>query len=111
MTRHHDRAFNVWRVEAQIVDERLRKSLYGELGGAVGGMRRPHADRGPEAVDAGGVDDMSLVRPHEQRQEGPHPEIDAAPADVEGSLPLRARIGEQAAAAANPRIVEQQMDP
>jgi hypothetical protein len=47
---------------------------------------------------------------HHQRQEGAHAEIDAAPADVEGALPLIARAGEQAAAAADAGIVEQQMD-
>ena len=50
---------------------------------------------------------MALVRLQQQRQEGADAEIDAAPADVEGALPLVARIGEQAAAAANAGIVEQ----
>src|SRR5882762_9978588 len=53
---------------------------------------------------------MALVSPKQQRQEGANAEIDAAPADVEGALPLLARIGEQAAAAADAGIVEQQMD-
>ncbi|MGY4217385.1 hypothetical protein ACVMFB_003884 [Bradyrhizobium sp. USDA 4522] len=38
------------------------------------------------------------------------PEIDAAPADVEGALPLLARVGEQAAAATDAGVVEQQVD-
>ena len=46
----------------------------------------------------------------QQRQKGADAEIDAAPADVEGALPLLAGIGEQAAAAADAGIVEQQMD-
>src|SRR6185295_3246261 len=71
---------------------------------------RAHADGGPEAVDAGCVDDMSLVRLHHQRQEGADAEINAAPADVEGALPLLERVGEQAAATADAGIVEQEMD-
>ena len=53
---------------------------------------------------------MSLIGLHQQRQEGADTEIDAAPADVEGALPLLARRGEQAAAAADAGIVEQQVD-
>ena len=53
---------------------------------------------------------MALVRLHQQRQEGANPEIDAAPADVEGAFPLFARVGEQAAAPTDPCIVEQKMD-
>src|ERR1044072_7906520 len=67
-------------------------------------------DRRPEAVDAGRVDDVALISLQQQRQEGADAEIDTAPADVEGALPLFARVGEQAAAAANAGIVEQQMD-
>ena len=52
---------------------------------------------------------MTFVRLYQHRQKGANAEIDAAPADVEGLLPLLARIGEQAAAAADARIVEQQV--
>ncbi|MGY4312482.1 hypothetical protein ACVWW1_001785 [Bradyrhizobium sp. JR3.5] len=52
----------------------------------------------------------ALVGLHKQRQEGADAEIDAAPADVEGALPLLARVGEQAAATADAGVVEQQMD-
>jgi hypothetical protein len=110
MTGHHDRAFDVRRVEPEVVDQRFGKSFHREFGGRVGGVRRRHADRRPEAVDAGGVDDMSLVGLQEQRHEGADAEIDAAPADVEGLLPRLARVGEQAAAATDAGIVEQEMD-
>jgi hypothetical protein len=53
---------------------------------------------------------VGLIRLHQHRQEGADAEIDAAPADVERFLPLLARVGEQAAAAADAGIVEQQVD-
>ena len=111
MTGHHHRAFDMRRVEPEIVHQRFGKALHREFGGAIGGVRDAEADRRPKAVDARGVDDMALVGLHQQRQEGADAEIDAAPADVEGTLPLLAGIGEQAAAAADAGIVEQQMDP
>ena len=110
MAGHHHRAFDMRRVEPEIVHQRLGKSLHREFGGAVGGVRHAHANRGPEPVDARCVDDVPLVGLHQQRQEGADAEIDAAPADVEGALPLLARIGEQAAATADAGVVEQQMD-
>ena len=53
---------------------------------------------------------MTLVRLEQQRKESAHAEIDAAPADVEGSLPGLARRIDDAATAADPGIVEQEMD-
>ncbi|MGY4488546.1 hypothetical protein ACVWWR_007737 [Bradyrhizobium sp. LM3.2] len=50
-------------------------------------------------------------RRDQHRQEGADAKIDAAPADVEGALPLLARVGEQAAAATDAGVVEQEMDP
>src|ERR1700739_2876164 len=110
MAGHHHRAFHMRRVEPQIRDQRLAKSLHREFRSAIGGVRYAEANRSPEAVDARGVDDVRLIRLDEQRQEGADAEIDAAPADVEGALPLLARIGEQAAAASDAGIVEQEMD-
>src|SRR5258707_197693 len=97
------------RVDAEVVDQRLGESLHREFRGAVGGVRLAHVG-GPEAVDAGDVDDVTFVRLQQKRQKGAYAEIDAAPADVEGALPLRSRVGDHAAAAADASIVEQQMD-
>ena len=94
------------RVEAKIVDQRFGKSLHREFRGTIGGVRHARADGSPEAIDAGGVDDVGLVRLHQERQEGLDAEIDPAPTDVEGALPLLAGRGEQAAAAADAGIVE-----
>ena len=110
MAGHHHRAFDVRRVEPEIVDQRLGEALHREFGGAVGGVRHAQSDRGPEAVDAAGVDDVALVGLQQHRQEGADAEINAAPADVEGPFPLLAGVGEQAAAAADAGVVEQQMD-
>ena len=110
MAGHHHRAFDVRSVEPQIVDQRFGETLHRELGGAVGGVRYAHSHGSPEAIDAAGVDDMALVGLHQHGQEGAHSEIDATPADVEGSFPLLAGIGEQTAAAADAGIIEQQVD-
>src|SRR5205823_6898463 len=88
----------------------LGKSLHRELGGGIGGVRNAGADGRPESVDAGSVDDVGLIGLQEQRHERADTEIDSTPADVEGALPLLPAVGEQAAAAADPGIVEQQMD-
>src|SRR5581483_5656315 len=74
------------------------------------GVRHAHADGGPKTVDAGGVDDVSLVGLEQQRHESAHAEIDAAPADNEGALPTLAAAGNDAAATADAGIVEQEMD-
>src|SRR5690349_10543630 len=58
---HHHRAFDMRCVETEVVDEGFGKSLHREFRGAVGRVRHAHADAGPKAVDAGGVDDMRLV--------------------------------------------------
>jgi hypothetical protein len=54
---------------------------------------------------------VGLVGRDQHRQEGADAEIDAAPADIEGALPLLSRVGEQAAAAADAGVVEQKVDP
>ena len=110
MAGHHHRAFDVRRIEPEIVDQRLGESLDREFGGTVAGMRCAGADRGPEPVDAAGIDDVALVGLHQHRQEGADAEINAAPTDVERPFPLLARAGEQAAATADTGVVEQKMD-
>src|SRR4030081_3231780 len=110
MAGHYERAFDMRRVQTEIVYQRLGESLHGEFGRAVGGVRDAHADGGPETVDAAGVDDVTLSGLHQHRQKGADAEINPAPADVEGSFPLLPGVGEQAAAAPDAGIVEQQMD-
>src|SRR3546814_11046608 len=66
-----------------------------ELGGAVRRVRRVGADGGPEAVDAGDVDQVAAVGGHEQRQEGTAAVVDAAPADAEGPLPRLALVDQE----------------
>src|SRR5438874_2161277 len=97
-------------VEPEIVDQRFAESFDREFGGAVGSMRYAHSHGSPEAVDTAGVDDVTLVGLDQHRQEGADSEIDATPADVEGSFPLLAGVGEQTAAAADASIIEQQVD-
>src|ERR1700722_14812216 len=110
MAGHHDRAFDMWGGQAEIINQSLRESLYRKFRGTVGGVRYTRPDRGPEPVDARSVDDMALVSLHQHRQEGADAEINPAPADIEGPFPLLARIGEQAAATADASIIEQQMN-
>ena len=47
----------------------------------------------------------------QHRQKGADAEINPAPADIESPLPLLAGVGEQASAAANAGVIEQQMNP
>ena len=110
MPGHHDRAFDVRRVDREIRHQRLGEPLHRELGGAVGRVRPARTDRCPKSVDAAGVDDVAFARLHQHRQERARAVIDAAPADVERLLPLRAIAADDAAAAADAGIVEEQMD-
>src|SRR5690606_9880685 len=78
--------------------------------GAVRGVRHLGAQGGPEAVDAADVGDAGLVGGDQGREEGAGAVVDAAPAHVEGALPLVGRVGDEAAAAGDARVVEQQVD-
>jgi hypothetical protein len=53
---------------------------------------------------------VALVGPLQHRQEGARAVVDAAPADVEGPFPFFAAVRDHAAAAADPGVVEEQMD-
>ena len=97
-------------VEPKVVYQPLGESPDGELRCAVGGVRHVASERGPEAVDAAGVDDMSFLTCQQHGQESPAHEIDAVPTDVEGPLPLLLGTRDKAAATPNARIVEQQID-
>ncbi len=98
------------RVQLEVGHQRLGEALHRELGGAVGGMGGVRPDAGPKSVDAAGVDDVALVRLQHHRQKGAAPQIDPAPADVEGPLPLFARIIDETAAPGDAGVVEQQVD-
>src|SRR4051794_15103531 len=100
----------MWRVETEVGDQRLREALDGELRRAVGGVGDVRAERRPEAVDAARVDDVAFLAGEQQRQERARAEVDAAPADAEGAIPLRPFIGDEAAATADAGVVEQQVD-
>src|SRR3546814_11132915 len=80
-----------------------------ELGGAVRRVRRVGADGGPEAVDAGDVDQVAAVGGHEQRQEGTAAVVDAAPADAEGPLPRLALVDQDRAPPTDAGAVEHQV--
>ena len=110
MAGHDDRAFDVWRVDLEIGDQRLGEAFHCEFRRRIGGMRNARSDRRPEAVDAAGVDDVALVRFQHHRQEGAGAVVDPAPAHVERPFPLLAAMGEHAAAAADTGIVEEEMD-
>ena len=97
-------------VEREVGDQRFGEALHRELRGAIRGMRTGRPERGPETVDAAGVDDVVRVGLLHYRQEGAGAVVDAAPAHVERPLPLLAAVGDHAAAAANSGVVEQQVD-
>jgi hypothetical protein len=110
MAGHYHRTFDVRCIQPQIADQGFGKTLHREFCGAVGGMRHRRSERAPEAVDTRGVDDMARVSLQQHRHEDARSEIDPAPADSKSPLPLLAGAGEQAAAAADAGVVEQQMD-
>ena len=95
---------------AKVGHQRLGEALHGELRGAVGGVRHARHQRGPEAVGAGGVDDVALVGAHQHRQERPARIVDAEPVDLEDTVPLLPVGQHEAAAAADARVVEEQVD-
>ena len=98
------------RVDPQVGDQRLGEPLDREFRRRIGSMRDAWPDRRPKTVDAAGIDDVALlgVLQHWQKRAGAV--IDTAPADVERALPFVAAIGNHAAAAADTRVVEQQVD-
>src|SRR5204862_560619 len=110
MAGHDDRAFDVRGVDAQIGDQRLGEALDREFCRAVGGVRDLRPDRSPEAIDAARVDNVAFLGLLQHRQKCAGAVVDTAPADVEGALPFLAAMRKHAAAAADPGIVEQEMD-
>jgi hypothetical protein len=54
---------------------------------------------------------VALLGLHQQRQKSARTVVDATPADVECPLPFLAAVDDEAAAAADTGIIEQQMDP
>ena len=87
------------------------KPFHREFRGTVGGVRNARPDRGPEAIDAAGIDNVARIGPLKHGQEGTRAVVDAAPADIERPLPLLAGVGDHTAAAPDAGVVEQQMDP
>src|SRR5207302_168524 len=110
VARHHDGHFDVWRIDAEILQQRFRESLHRELGAAVGGVGNTGAERGPETVDAAGVDEVALFAGHQQRDEGATAVVDAAPNHAEGAVPLFPLTGEEAAATTDAGVVEEEVD-
>ena len=97
-------------VELEIVLQRLGEAAHGELRRGVGGDRPAVAERGPHAVDAADVDDRRRRCSLQQREERPRRAVQTTPGDVERPLPLLGRIGDEALAAADAGVVEQQVD-
>src|SRR5258705_499322 len=64
----------------------------------------------PEAVDAAGVDQVPLGALQQQGQEHARAVVHAEPADVEGPLPVGARVADEAAGSADAGVVEHQVD-
>src|SRR6516225_6457005 len=110
MAGHDDRAFDVRGMERQVGDQSFGKTFYRELCGAIGRVRTVRSERGPEAVDAAGVDDVAFIRAPQQRQKSARAVIDAVPADAERLFPFGAVTIDKDSAAADPGIVEQKMD-
>ena len=73
-------------------------------------MRNTRPDRRPEAIDAAGIDDVTLFRLQQHRQESAGAVVDPAPAHIECLFPFLTAMGEHAAAAADTGIVEEEMD-
>src|SRR5262249_21312343 len=96
-------------IRPEIVDECFREPLDGKFGRTVGRVRHARSQRSPEAIYAARVDDAGFAGVYEQWQEGSRAKINPAPADVEGPIPLGAAIGEQAAAAPDAGIIEEQV--
>jgi hypothetical protein len=48
-------------VDPQISDQRFGETLYGKFRRGIGRLRQVWSDRGPEAVDAAGVDNVALL--------------------------------------------------
>ena len=67
------------------------------------------AERGPEAVHAARVHEVAFLARDQHGQEGARPEVDAVPAHREGLLPLLARGFNQAAAAPDSCVVEDEI--
>jgi hypothetical protein len=61
MAGHDDRAFDVRRVDSQIGNQRLGETLDREFRRGIGRLRQVRSDRGPEAIDAAGVDNVALL--------------------------------------------------
>src|SRR6516165_3692565 len=57
MAGHDDRTFDVRGIERQIGDQRFCEALDRKFCSTIGGVRPVRAERGPDAVDAAGVDD------------------------------------------------------
>ena len=107
---HHDGDPDLRRVGAQVFDERLGEALDGELGRAVGRVRNARAKCRPEAVHAAGVDQDAVAAGDQQRQERAGAEIHPPPVDGEGALPLLPGVLDEAAAAADAGVGEDQVD-
>src|SRR6516165_189608 len=110
MAGHDDRALDVRRIEREVRQQSFAKTLHRKFCGAIGGMRPVTSNGGPEAVDAAGIDDVTLLGVAQQWQKGTGAVIDAVPADPERSFPFGAVAVDKAAAATDPGIVEQQMN-
>jgi hypothetical protein len=86
------------------------KPLHRELGRAVGGVRHARAQRRPEAVHAAGVDQHAVAAGDQQRQEGPGAVVDTPPVHRERALPVLPAVVDEAAAAADAGVAEDQVD-
>src|SRR6516162_9452760 len=104
MAGHDHRAFDVPRIERQVGDQSFCEALDREFCGTIGGVRPVGAERGPEAVDAAGVDDVAFIRVPQQRQKGPRAVIYAVPAHTERLFPFGAVAIDKTG------IVEEKMD-
>ena len=106
MAWHHDGALDVRRIGRQIRDQRLGEALHRKFGCAICAVRAAGTNRCPEAVHAARIHNVRFACFHHQRQEGANAVVHATPADVERLFPLDAVAIDNAAAAANSRIVD-----
>jgi hypothetical protein len=101
----HEVAWSEWNSQKE------DRPLDGEARRAVGGdRRRARTCRGPETGHAAGVDQDAVAAGDQQRQERAGAEVHALPVDGEGSLPLLAGVLNEAGAAEDARVAEDQVD-
>ena len=110
MAGHDNRHSNMRSVEAKVGDQCFAETTNRKLRGTVRGVWIGRTNRRENAVDGAGVDYVSLVGRHQHGQERSRAEIDAAPINVERSLPRRSIVVDETPGPGNAGIIEEQIN-